>query len=108
TFSEGSLGVRGGPEIKMYRVLEQIITLEDVRAYGIQNMYRDITSDDCMQFEKLLGKLESSAATFVQTVLSGQEISLARTKLADLKKFLVIMMYRNESRKYVPQIQYPQ
>ncbi|KAF9176720.1 hypothetical protein BGZ51_009770, partial [Haplosporangium sp. Z 767] len=50
-------------------------------------------------FEKLLGKLESSVATFVQTVLSGQEISLTRTKLADLKKFLVIMMYRSECRR---------
>ncbi|KAF9381247.1 hypothetical protein BGX21_002154, partial [Mortierella sp. AD011] len=63
-------------------------------------MYRDLDSNDCMEFEKLLSKSESSAATFVQMIVSGsKDISLTRTKLFELKKFLFIMMYRCESRR---------
>ncbi|KAF9360221.1 hypothetical protein BGX26_010127 [Mortierella sp. AD094] len=63
-------------------------------------MYRDLSLDDYMEFEKLLSKLESSVATFVHMILSGsKEISLTRTKLTDFKKFLFIMMYRQESRR---------
>ncbi|KAF9360222.1 hypothetical protein BGX26_010128 [Mortierella sp. AD094] len=63
-------------------------------------MYRDLDSDDCMQFEKLLSKSESSTAIFVQMIVSGsKDISLTRAKLLDFKKFLFIMMYRNESRR---------
>ncbi|KAG0001464.1 hypothetical protein BGZ79_004623 [Entomortierella chlamydospora] len=63
-------------------------------------MYRDLDSNDCMEFEKLLSKSESSAATFVQMIVSGsKDISLTRAKLLELKKFLFIMMYRCESRR---------
>ncbi|KAF9078993.1 hypothetical protein BGX27_007305, partial [Mortierella sp. AM989] len=63
-------------------------------------MYRDINLEDCMLFEKLLSKLESSSAVFIQKILSGsQDTSLTRAKLAEFKKFLAIMMYRGENRR---------
>ncbi|KAG0212716.1 hypothetical protein BGX28_005749 [Mortierella sp. GBA30] len=84
----------------MYRVRDKTTTLNDVdRAYGVENMYRDFTVDDCMMFEKLLSKLESSSATFIRKVWSGEALSLTRAQLADLKKFLAIMMYRGEHRR---------
>ncbi|KAF9092686.1 hypothetical protein BGX27_001757 [Mortierella sp. AM989] len=87
-------------EIKIYRVLKQDITLESIsRAYGNQDMYRDINLEDCMLFEKLLSKLEDSSAVFIQKILSGQDISLTRTKLVEFKRFLAIMMYRDEHRR---------
>ncbi|KAF9195665.1 hypothetical protein BGZ49_003012, partial [Haplosporangium sp. Z 27] len=70
------------------------------RSYGIQDMYRDISADDCMEFEKLLSKFESSTATFIHAIISGSnDISLSRAKLLEFKKFMFIMMYRNESRR---------
>ncbi|KAG0001465.1 hypothetical protein BGZ79_004624 [Entomortierella chlamydospora] len=63
-------------------------------------MYRDLNFDDCMKFEKLLGKLECIVATFVQKILSEpNDISLKRTDVTDFKKFLFIMMYRHENRR---------
>ncbi|KAI8595542.1 hypothetical protein EDD21DRAFT_390964 [Dissophora ornata] len=86
--------------IKTYRVLDHSITPEDVgRIYGEHNMYKDIRLEDCMEFEDRLSKMESSAATFIQTIMAGQDISLTRPKLEDFKKFLTIMMYRGESRR---------
>ncbi|KAG0295830.1 hypothetical protein BGZ98_001206, partial [Dissophora globulifera] len=85
----------------MYRVKDKRLTLEDIgKIYGVQNMYRDITSDNCMMFEDLLSRLESSAANIVQVILSGsQEISMTRTKLMDFKRFLAIMMFREHERR---------
>ncbi|KAG0308052.1 hypothetical protein BGZ98_009107 [Dissophora globulifera] len=84
----------------MYRVMERKAALEDIRkAYGIQNMYRDISSDKCMLFEELLSQLESSAAKIAQDILSSSEILMTRTRLMDLKKFLALMMYRSEYRR---------
>ncbi|KAG0324829.1 hypothetical protein BGZ99_001393 [Dissophora globulifera] len=87
--------------IKMYRVKNKRLTLEDIgNVYGDQNMYRDITSDNCMMFEDLLSRLESSAANIVQVIRSGsQEISMTRTKLMDFKRFLAIMMFREHERR---------
>ncbi|KAG0308132.1 hypothetical protein BGZ98_008882 [Dissophora globulifera] len=87
--------------IKMYRVKDKRITLEDIgKVYGDLNMYRDITLDNCMMFEELLSRLESSAANIVQVILSGsQEISMTRTKLMDFKRFLAIMMFREHERR---------
>ncbi|KAG0271311.1 hypothetical protein BGZ95_000889 [Linnemannia exigua] len=66
--------------------------------YGILDMYRDITADDEMKFEKLLSNLESTSATFIRKIWSGEDLSLTRAQLADMKKFLCIMMYRGEHR----------
>ncbi|KAF9107333.1 hypothetical protein BGX27_008776 [Mortierella sp. AM989] len=89
------------PRIKSYDFQNQQSGLPRVKKmYGIQNMYKDITSDYCMKFEELLGKLECSAAIFIQKIVSDtQEISLSRTQLESLKKFLVIMTYRGEGRR---------
>ncbi|KAF9162190.1 hypothetical protein BGX21_002156 [Mortierella sp. AD011] len=95
------MGIKGDLQIMVYDVKTQRITQEDVgKAYGIQDMYRDLKLDDCMQFEKLLANLESAAATFVHTIRSGsKDVSITRAKLLDFKKFLVIMMYRHEGRR---------
>ncbi|KAF9913034.1 hypothetical protein EC991_005902 [Linnemannia zychae] len=101
----GSSG-RGQPSryltylINLYRVADHTTELSDIkRAYGAEDMYRDITADDCMKFEKLLGNLESTSATFIRKIWSGEELSLTRAQLADMKKFLGIMMYRSEHRR---------
>ncbi|KAG0200721.1 hypothetical protein BGX28_006290 [Mortierella sp. GBA30] len=100
TFSDGT--VEGGEhnQIKVYGVQSQSITLQDVgRAYGIQDMYRDFNSQDCMRFEKLLSQLEFSASVFLKIISGSKDISLTRAQLADFKKFLVNMMYRSERRR---------
>lgn len=99
-------GNRGGNkqrpdyQIKIYRVQDQTTTLNGIsRAYGVENIYRDITADDCMEFEKRLATLESSSATFVRKIWLGKDLSLTRVELVELKKFLAIMMYRSKNRR---------
>ncbi|KAG0366378.1 hypothetical protein BGX24_003716 [Mortierella sp. AD032] len=85
--------------INVYQTTDYTIELNNTaRAYGIYDMYRDITADDEMKFEKLLSNLESTSATFIRKIWNGGEISLTRVQLADMKKFLCIMMYRGEHR----------
>ncbi|KAF9951940.1 hypothetical protein BGZ72_006643 [Mortierella alpina] len=95
------LGARMGHIIRVYGVRDETLTLTDVsRAYGIINMYRDLGLDDYMHFEKLLAKLESSSAVFVNAVRSGsKDLPLKRGELTNFKKFLAIMMYRHENRR---------
>jgi len=63
-------------------------------------MYRDISEDDCMMFEKRLSVLESTSATFIRKIWKGEkDLWLTRTQLDDLKKFLALMMYRSEYRR---------
>ncbi|KAG0295011.1 hypothetical protein BGZ96_012782 [Linnemannia gamsii] len=70
------------------------------RVYGAEDMYRDVTEADCMKFEKLLGKHESTSATFIRQIWKEEEdLSLTRAQLADMKKFLVVMMFRGEHRR---------
>ncbi|KAG0360392.1 hypothetical protein BG005_010867 [Podila minutissima] len=87
--------------INVYRVEDHTMEPTDVaRAYGAEDMYRDVTEADCMKFEKLLAKHESTSATFIRQIWNEEEdLSLTRTQLMDMKKFLVVMMYRNESRR---------
>ncbi|KAF8939174.1 hypothetical protein BGZ58_010430 [Dissophora ornata] len=87
--------------IKVYSILGKGITLEDIsRIYGVQNLYRDTAEDDSMRFERLLSQIESSSSMFVrQIVTESQDLPLTRTRLANFKKFLAIMMYRNDSRR---------
>ncbi|KAF9421501.1 hypothetical protein BGZ76_003966 [Entomortierella beljakovae] len=101
TFSDGLKMEKGGPLINMYDVRTEELTLEfSRRSYGIQNMYIDVTAEDCMELEKLLSKFESSSATFIQKILSDtKEIFLTRVQLSAFKKFLVIMTYRDASRR---------
>ncbi|KAF9109440.1 hypothetical protein BGW39_005080, partial [Mortierella sp. 14UC] len=81
-------------------VKDHSVKLNDVGdVYGIQNMYRDINADDVMKFEKLLANLECTSATFIRKIWSGEDLSLTRAQLSDMKKFLGIMMYRNENRR---------
>ncbi|KAK3844646.1 MAG: hypothetical protein J3R72DRAFT_521711 [Linnemannia gamsii] len=76
------------------------IELNDTaRAYGIYDMYRDIDADDEMKFQKLLSSLESASATFIRKIWSGEDLSLTRAQLSDMKKFLCIMRLRLEGRR---------
>ncbi|KAK3844643.1 MAG: hypothetical protein J3R72DRAFT_488360 [Linnemannia gamsii] len=85
--------------INVYQAVDYTTELNDTsRAYGIYDMYRDIIPDKEMRFEKLLGNLESTSATFIRKIWSGEDLSLTRVQLADMKKFLCIMMYRGEHR----------
>lgn len=81
-------------------MLDQTTTLNGIsRAYGVENIYRDITADDCMEFEKLLAKLEGSSAKFVRRIWLGEDLLLTRAELVELKKFLGIMTYRGKNRR---------
>ncbi|KAF9299145.1 hypothetical protein BGZ88_000659 [Linnemannia elongata] len=88
-------------DINVYRVPDHSTRLNDVsRAYGTYNMYRDLTEADCMKFEKLLAKHECTSATFIRRIWNDDEdLSLTRSQLGDLKKFLAVMMYRSEHRR---------
>ncbi|KAG0364425.1 hypothetical protein BGX24_004607 [Mortierella sp. AD032] len=89
----------GSYYINVYQVASHTIELNDVaREYGIYDMYRDITSVDEMKFEKLLSKLEGTSSMFFRKIRSGEDLSLTRVQLEDMKKFLCIMMYRGEHR----------
>ncbi|KAG9061080.1 hypothetical protein KI688_007709 [Linnemannia hyalina] len=93
-------GGKGGHDIKVYQVEGQIIALSDVaRSYGNYDMYRDIAEDDCMMFEDLLSKMESTSSTFIRKIWAGEDLSLTRVQLTELKKFLAIMTYRSENRR---------
>ncbi|KAF9308282.1 hypothetical protein BG003_011334 [Podila horticola] len=87
--------------INVYRVEDHTIEPTDVaRAYGAEDMYRDVTEADCMKFEKLLAKHECTSATFIRKIWNEEkDFSLTRTQLGDMKKFLVVMMYRSEYRR---------
>ncbi|KAF8937665.1 hypothetical protein BGZ58_002366 [Dissophora ornata] len=87
--------------IKTYRVLERRIVLENINtAYGTQSMYRDIPEDEWKRFETQLGRVDSSVAMFVRQILSeSQELMLTRRSLEDLKKFLIITMFKNECQR---------
>ncbi|KAF9086397.1 hypothetical protein BGX29_001420 [Mortierella sp. GBA35] len=86
--------------INVYRAENHTTVLNDIaRTYGVEDMYRDITADDCMKFEKLLAKLESASSTFIRQIWTGEDLSLTRAQLSDMKKFLAIMMYRGENRR---------
>jgi len=86
--------------INVYRAKGHSNELNDIaRVYGLEDMYRDINEHDCMKFEKLLSKLESSSSKFIRKIWSGEDLSLTRAQLADMKKFLCIMMYRGEHRR---------
>ncbi|OAQ31018.1 hypothetical protein K457DRAFT_124722 [Linnemannia elongata AG-77] len=88
-------------DINVYRVEDHTTNPTDVsRAYGVENLYRDVTEADCMKFEKLLSKHESDSAKFIREIWNeDKDLSLTRTRLEDLKKFLVVMMYRSELRR---------
>ncbi|KAF9343729.1 hypothetical protein BGX26_005299 [Mortierella sp. AD094] len=91
---------RGEHQIKVYQVEDQTIALNDAdRSYGVEYMYRDIAEDDCMRFEKLLSMMESTSSTFIRKIWTGEDLSLTRVQLAELKKFLAIMTYRSENRR---------
>ncbi|KAF9338887.1 hypothetical protein BGZ91_007651 [Linnemannia elongata] len=87
--------------INVYRVDDHTNKPTDFsRAYGVENLYRDLTEADCMKFEDLLSKHESNSAMFIQRIRNEDEdLSLTRSQLGDMKKFLAIMMYRSEHRR---------
>ncbi|KAF9564330.1 hypothetical protein EC968_004570 [Mortierella alpina] len=86
--------------INVYRVKDHTTNPTEVsRAYGAMDMYRDLTEDDCMKFEDLLAKHECTSATFIRQIWNGEDLSLTRDQLGVMKKFLVVMMYRSESRR---------
>ncbi|KAG0300013.1 hypothetical protein BGZ98_009561 [Dissophora globulifera] len=91
---------RGKHLIKVYQVENQTTELNDAdKSYGIEYMYRDITEDDCMRFENLLSKIESTSSIFIRKIWAGEDLLLTRVQLTELKKFLAIMTYRSENRR---------
>ncbi|KAG0044896.1 hypothetical protein BGZ83_009829 [Gryganskiella cystojenkinii] len=86
--------------INLYHAQDHTSILNDVSlSYGVKNMYRDVTLKDSMKFEKLLSGLESTSAHFIRKIWTdGQELSMTRAQLADMKRFLFVMMYRSENR----------
>ena len=87
--------------INVFRIEDHTTELANVaRAYGADDMYRDVIEADCMKFEKLLAKHECTSSTFIRKIWNEEEdLSLSRIQLGDMKKFLVIMMYRSERRR---------
>ncbi|GJJ72817.1 hypothetical protein EMPS_05175 [Entomortierella parvispora] len=86
--------------INVYHIENRTTVQSDVaRAYGIDDMYRDISEEDCMKFEKLLAQLECVASNFIRKIWNGSDLSMTRTELQDMKKFLAIMMYRGPNRR---------
>lgn len=89
-----------GHLIKVYQVEDQTTALNDAaKSYGVDYMYQDIAEVDSMKFEDLLSKMESTSSTFIRKIWTGEDLSLTRVQLAELKKFLAIMMYRSENRR---------
>ncbi|KAF9312171.1 hypothetical protein BG003_006570 [Podila horticola] len=43
--------------------------------------------------------MESTSSTFIRKIWTGEDLSLTRVQLAELKKFLAIMTYRSEHRR---------
>ncbi|KAF9432278.1 hypothetical protein BGZ76_011028 [Entomortierella beljakovae] len=93
--------IRASFFIRTYDFRDENLTLKDVeKVYGVRKLYKDEASDDCMDIEKRLSKLESSAAVFInKTRPESKELFLTRAKLADSKKFLATMSYRSVKRK---------
>lgn len=72
---------RGEHQIKVYQVEDQTTALNDAdRSYGVDYIYRDIAEDDCMRFEKLLSKMESTSSTFIRKIWTGEDLSLTRVQ----------------------------
>ncbi|KAG0231237.1 hypothetical protein BGW42_000392 [Actinomortierella wolfii] len=87
-------------EINVYQADERTTTLKDIaRVYGVENMYREVNEADCMKFEKLLAKMESTSSSFIHRILNNGDLSLTRAQLKDLKKFLFISTLRAEHRR---------
>ncbi|KAF9286903.1 hypothetical protein BGZ68_002445 [Mortierella alpina] len=88
-------------DVNVYRVEDHTMNPANVaRVYGVQDLYRDVVQADCMKFEKLLSVHEGTAATFIRKIWNEEEdLSLSRAQLADMKKFLVVMMYRSDQRR---------
>ncbi|KAF9349995.1 hypothetical protein BGX34_001464 [Mortierella sp. NVP85] len=86
--------------INVYQAKDHSSVLSDIaRAYGNENMYRDVNEGDCMKFEKLLGNMENTSSGFIRKIWSGEQLLLTREQLGEMKKFLFIMMYRGEHRR---------
>ncbi|GJJ72816.1 hypothetical protein EMPS_05174 [Entomortierella parvispora] len=86
--------------IKVYQVQSRTTVLTDIgRAFGVVNLYREEAEEDCMKFERLLSVFEGESSTFIRRIWTGEDLSLTRAQLERMKKFLIIMMYRSESRR---------
>ncbi|KAI5843704.1 hypothetical protein BZA05DRAFT_410398 [Tricharina praecox] len=77
------------------------------RAYGHQDMYRDVTASDANHIEKQLSVLEQIASRAINRIKDSQKmgassVNLTRTELNTIRKFLFVMKYRNNRfwRKY--------
>ncbi|CCX29845.1 Similar to hypothetical protein [Tuber melanosporum Mel28]; acc. no. XP_002837738 [Pyronema omphalodes CBS 100304] len=89
------------PPIKYYDLSTLAIESRRVaRAYGIQDMYRDMNAEDVNHIENKLAMLEQSASQVVRLIKDFQKnrpsptINLTRMQLYDVRKFLFIMKYR--------------
>jgi len=87
-----------------------IIDLEDVkvtqaplsRAFGLVDMYRDVTSSNEFDLEKKLSKLEGQAADIINRIRKrfeggSPDIWMKRAERDTLRKFLFIMKYRSQT-----------
>ncbi|KAI5790465.1 hypothetical protein FPQ18DRAFT_338707 [Pyronema domesticum] len=97
------------PLIKYYNL--ETLAIEErrvARAYGIQDMYRDVSAADANHIENTLATLEQSAAQVIRFIKEYQKnrptstVTLTRIQLMQLRKFLFVMKYRNGKfwRKY--------
>ncbi|KAF8933294.1 hypothetical protein BGZ47_010931 [Haplosporangium gracile] len=88
-------------ERQVYQAASRTVSLNSVRrSYGVQNLYRDVSEKNLMKFEELLSKMESTSSRFIRKIWTGEEdLSLTRTQLGELKKFLAIMTYRSNNRR---------
>ncbi|KAF8537882.1 hypothetical protein BDD12DRAFT_844970 [Trichophaea hybrida] len=89
------------PLIKFYNLETGVLEQARVaRAYGHQDMYRDLNASDVNHIENKLSVLENDAARVVKRIKDVQKsgaatVDLTRIQLNDLRKFLFVMKYRN-------------
>ncbi|KAA8898650.1 hypothetical protein FN846DRAFT_962127 [Sphaerosporella brunnea] len=89
------------PLIKLYNLETGLLEEHRVaRAYGNQDMYRDLDASDANHVEKKLAVLEQAASQVVRRIKEAQKagtmtIDLVRADLNCLRKFLFVMKYRN-------------
>jgi hypothetical protein len=89
------------PLIKFYNLETGVLDQCHIaRAYGNQDMYRDLNASDANHIEKQLGILEQDASRVVRHIKEAQTsgatgVDLTRIQLNNLRKFLFVMKYRN-------------
>lgn len=87
--------------IKYYDIKKNNLEIcKTSKKYGVQNLYKNLNTNDMMEVEKELGKLENKCSTLLDNINNSKDfIKISRKDIFELRKFLYIMMYRKDSRK---------